>query len=131
MPKEIGEIVWVDLTIPNAEEVRQFYNSVIGWEADEYKMADYSDYVIKSPKSKQSVAGICHAKGDNASLPPQWLIYIKVENLEKSITAAELGGGEILDGPKQAGTSRMCVLKDPAGAVLALIEEEAEDEDAN
>src|SRR5438046_1035518 len=94
--KEIGEIVWFNLTVPNAEEVREFYRAVTGWEADEFKMGDYSDYVIKTPQNKQTVAGICHARGENAALPPHWIIYIKVHNLEASLAAARCKGGEIL-----------------------------------
>jgi predicted enzyme related to lactoylglutathione lyase len=123
--KEIGEILWVDLTIPNAEKVRDFYLSVTGWEANEFKMGDYSDYVITTPHNKQTVAGICHARGKNADLPPHWLIYIKVRSLEASLAAAKRNGGEILAGPKELGAARFCVLKDPAGAVFAVIEGEA------
>lgn len=121
--KEVGEIVWVDLTIPKADELRQFYLSVIGWEANEFKMGDYSDYVIQTPNNKQTVAGICHARGDNAALPPAWLIYIKVQNLESSVAAAQAHGGRVIAGPKQFGASRFSVLEDPAGAVFAVIEE--------
>lgn len=125
--KKIGEIVWVDLTIPNAKEVREFYQSVTGWESDEFKMGDYSDYVVATPESKETVAGIVHARGENADLPPYWLIYIKVRNLEESLDAARRLGGEVLAGPKNFGAARFCVLKDPAGAVFGIIEGEAGD----
>ena len=125
--KEIGEIVWVDLTIPGAEELREFYLSVTGWEADEFKMGDYNDYVVKTPHNKQTVAGICHARGKNADLPPHWLIYIKVQNLDASVAAAQQNGGEILAGPRQFGAARYCVLKDPAGAAFAVVEGDAGD----
>jgi len=64
--KEIGEIVWVDLTIPNAEKVREFHLSVIGWEANEFKMGDYSDYVITTPHSKRTVVFVT----PGATMPP-------------------------------------------------------------
>src|SRR4051812_36839189 len=96
--KEIGEIVWVDLTIPNAAKVREFYVAVTGWEADEFKIGEYSDYVIATPDKKQTVAGICHTRGDNASLPPYWLIYIKVRSLEASVDVARRQGGEVIAG---------------------------------
>src|SRR5207244_2818437 len=107
-----GKIVWVDLTIPSAEKVRDFYLSVTGWEANEFKMGDYSDYVMKTPHSKQTVAGVVHARGDNADLPPYWLIYIKVKSLDESLAAARRNGGEILAGPKHIGAARFCVLRD-------------------
>jgi len=123
--KEIGEIVWVDLTIPNAAKVREFYQSVTGWKANEFKMGEYSDYVIATPQNEQTVAGICHARGENANIPPQWMIYIKVRSLDESVAAAKRLGGEMLVGPKQFGGARFCVLRDPAGAAFAVIEGEA------
>jgi uncharacterized protein len=125
--KKVGEIVWVDLTIPKAEKVKDFYLSVTGWEADAFKVGDYDDYVVKTPEDKDTVAGICHTRGENAALPPAWLVYIKVKNLDASLAAAREKGGEILAGPKAFGDSRYCVLKDPAGAVFAVIEEGAGD----
>jgi predicted enzyme related to lactoylglutathione lyase len=105
--------------------VREFYQSVIGWEADEFKVSDYNDYVISTAQNKQTVAGLCHARGDNANLPPQWIIYIKVHNLDESLAAARQKGGQVLVGPKPFGNARFCVLKDPAGAVFAVVEGEA------
>lgn len=124
--KGVGEIVWVDLTIPNAKEVREFYLSVTGWDSDEFDMGDYSDYVVAAPENNKTVAGIVHARGENADLPPYWLIYVKVRNLEESMEAARNGGGQILAGPKSFGAARFCVVKDPAGAVFGIIEGEAE-----
>jgi uncharacterized protein len=123
--KEVGEIVWVDLTVPDAEKVREFYRSVTGWEASAFVMGDYSDYVIQTPHSKRTVAGICHARGGNADLPAHWLVYIKVSNLDESVATARRTGGEVVAGPKQMGGARYCVLRDPAGAVFAIIEGEA------
>jgi predicted enzyme related to lactoylglutathione lyase len=120
--KKMGEIVWVDLTIPNAEEVRDFYLAVTGWKASDFDMGEYSDYVVATPEQEDTVAGIVHARGENADLPPHWLVYIKVKSLEESMSAARDKGGEVLVGPKKLGEARFCVIKDPAGAVFAVVE---------
>jgi catechol-2,3-dioxygenase len=31
---QVGTIGWVDLTVPNADEVRDFYMEVVGWKSD-------------------------------------------------------------------------------------------------
>ena len=85
-------------------------------------MGDYDDYVMLTPEGQAGVAGVCHARGVNANLPPQWLIYINVEDLEASIASVQALGGEIVDGPRQLGEGRLCVIRDPAGAVCGLIE---------
>lgn len=123
--KKIGEIVWVDLTVSNAKDVREFYQTVTGWESDEFDMGDYSDYVVSTPGDKDTVAGICHARGENAALPPHWMVYIKVADLDASVAEARKRGGELLAGPKPFGAARFCILRDPAGAAFGIIEGEA------
>ena len=39
---------------------------------------------MMAPESGKVAAGVCHARGSNAKLPAQWLIYITVEDVDKS-----------------------------------------------
>ena len=118
---QTGRFGWVDLTVDNAEQVRDFYQQVVGWGSVPFSMGDYEDYCMTPPGSEQPVAGVCHARGNNAGLPPQWLMYITVEDLDKSLDQCSSLGGSVLAGPKQAGPEgRFAVIKDPAGAVCAL-----------
>jgi predicted enzyme related to lactoylglutathione lyase len=116
----IGSIAWRDLTVENAEEIRDFYKDVIGWESSPVSMGEYNDFNMLSPTSEETVAGICHARGTNANLPSQWLVYIVVENVDESAARCQKLGGHVLVGPKSMGGGRFCVIRDPAGAVCAL-----------
>ena len=118
---EIGGISWVDLTVANASEVRDFYSAVIGLKPEPLSMGDYDDYVMKSPENEELAVGVCHAKGLNATLPPQWLIYFNVRDLDASIQVCEKQGGKVVSSPREMGDFRMCVIQDPAGAVAALV----------
>lgn len=118
-----GTIVWFDLSIPNATQVRNFYASVIGWTPEPLSMGEYDDYVMKAPSSGDGVAGVCHAAGENADLPPQWLAYIAVDDLDTSLERCVAGGGVIMSAVKGSEEhGRYCVIRDPAGAVLALMQ---------
>ena len=120
---EIGTINWADLTVPNADEVRDFYSAVVGWTPVSLDMGGYSDYCMNVPESNRTVAGVCHARGSNANLPAQWLVYITVEDLDRSIGACVERGGKVLAGPTGMGPQgRYCVIQDPAGAAAALFE---------
>ena len=116
-----GSIVWHDLTVPNAGEIRDFYAGVVGWESMEHDMGGYSDFGMNQPSGGDTVAGICHARGPNANLPAQWLIYIRVADVDASAERCRELGGTVLDGPREIGEERFCVIRDPAGAVAALI----------
>ena len=121
--REIGVIGWTDLTVADAGALRDFYAAVVGWKPASVEMRGYDDYNMNAPGSGVTVAGICHARGPNARIPPQWLIYINVADIETSARRCRELGGTILVEPRDLGHhGRFCVIQDPAGAVAALFE---------
>ena len=125
--EDIGKIGWIDLTVEDATNVKDFYKSVCGWEVTEVPVADYKDYCVAPPSVDGNpagpVAGICHARGENADIPPQWMIYITVADLDQSLEDCRRLGGEVVHGPRDmGGHGRMGIIRDPAGAVTAIIE---------
>ena len=116
-----GTIAWHDLTVDDADGLRDFYASVVGWEPSPVSMGDYSDYGMATPDGT-GVAGVCHARGVNEGIPPQWLIYIVVENLDASLAECTRLGGSLLHGPRDMHGSKFAVIRDPAGAVAGLYE---------
>ncbi|MDX1673526.1 MAG: VOC family protein [Longimicrobiales bacterium] len=115
----LGSVAWRDLTVADAPGIRDFYSRVVGWTASPVDMGGYSDFNMVDSEGNPA-AGICHARDGNAGLPPQWLVYILVEDVEASAERCRDAGGEVLVGPKAMGTDRLCVIRDPAGAVCAL-----------
>jgi predicted enzyme related to lactoylglutathione lyase len=113
--------MWFDLTVPDADEVLAFYQSITGYSSEALDMGDYDDYILYDLEAKP-LAGICHARGVNAELPAQWLVYFTVNNLEESMLRCEAFGGKIVSGPRSSGNGTYCVIRDPAGAHAALFE---------
>jgi predicted enzyme related to lactoylglutathione lyase len=119
----VGSIGWFDLTVVNAVALRDFYASVVGWKPQGLDMGGYDDFVMNEPASGKAVAGVCHARGANAGLPPQWLLYITVKSCSRAAKRAVALGGKLLRKPTKLGPmGRYCVIRDPAGAVCALFE---------
>lgn len=117
----VGAIGWHDLTVPNAEQVRDFYTAVCGWKAVPLDMGGFSDFVMKDSFGT-TAAGICHARGANADVPAQWLVYVTVADLDKSVAECTRLGGSLAVPIRSIDGGRMCVIRDPAGAVMALHE---------
>lgn len=67
----MSNIEWNDLTVDNAEEIRDFYMKVIGWKSQAFSMGDYDDYVMMPAVDDVGIAGICHKKGVNSNIPSQ------------------------------------------------------------
>jgi len=118
-----GKIDWVDLTVADAPGIRNFYKAVVGWNSEDVDMGNYADYNMKMPETNDTIAGICHARGSNANLPGQWLIYVRVSSVQESVAECEKRGGKVLDGPRRMAGMNFCVIEDPAGAALALMSE--------
>ena len=115
-----GSVSWFDLTVPNADEVRDFYSAVVGWTPSPVEMEGYNDYCMMPPGAEMPAGGICHQRGPNSNLPAQWLIYITVADLRASLAACVQRGGRVLTPERDMGGAKMAVIQDPAGAVAAL-----------
>lgn len=122
-----GRIGWVDLTVPNAGALLDFYSDVTGWSPAPVSMGYYSDYCMNAADGK-SVAGVCHARGDNATLPAGWMVDIVMADLAAAVERCQARGGEVLSAPRSIGDSRLCVIQDPAGVIAALYESRSQSE---
>lgn len=120
---KVGTVGWMDLTVADAPRVRAFYEKVVGWTSVPVDMGDYQDHCMMPPGAGDDAAptgGICHARGGNADLPPVWVVYFIVEDIDRSVREVEANGGSLLRPIKSMGPARYAVIKDPAGAVCAL-----------
>ena len=121
-PPNVGHIDWHDLTVENADEVRDFYKEVVGWTVSNVSMGDYNDYCMNAPTDDSPVAGVCHALGVNADVPPMWVMYVTVEDIKVSLDKCEQLGGKRITKLRSSPQGSYCVIADPAGAVLALFQ---------
>jgi uncharacterized protein len=116
---------WVDLTVSAAEPLRDFYADVIGWRPEPVDMGGYADFTMTDPTSGVAVAGVCHARGGNAGLPPVWMVYFTVADLDASLARCVAAGGELLGEVRTGGGVRFAAIRDPAGTVCSLVESPA------
>ena len=110
---------WIDLTIKDAEGIRDFYAAVIGWEAEPVEMDSYQDYIMN--QDQVPVAGIYHARSVNAGIPPVWIPYFHVKCLEKSLQSCIESGGTVVCAVQSFDENKeYAVIQDPSGAVCAI-----------
>lgn len=122
----VGRIAWLDLTVPDAGKAREFYHEVVGWSVEDVPMEDGpepdTDYQMLG-QDGSPIARICHARGANAGLPPVWLIYLPVGDLEESLRRAVDEGGKVLKAARDDGGDYVyAVIEDPVGVPFAIIQ---------
>lgn len=120
----VGRIGWLDLTVPDAAATRDFYAAVVGWKVQEVEMEDgearYADYNLLGA-DRQPAAGVCHARGPNAYLPPVWMLYLLVADATESVRRVEVEGGQVLNSVTgEDGRVQFAAIRDPVGAALML-----------
>lgn len=118
---KLGAISWMDLTVENAEQTKDFYQNVVGMTVESCAMGDYDDFVLIAPEDSNSQVGVCHARGPNKDIPAQWLPYFNVVDVEQSLKQTLAMGGTIVKEKTDMGSYLMCIVKDPSGAIAALV----------
>ena len=119
-----GLITWLDLTVEAAAATCDFYVRVVGWSVDRVGVdsADerFADYTMLGGDGRPA-AGIRHARGANAGLPPVWLISLPVGDLAESLRRVRDGGGSVIQEERCDGQWARAVIADPVGVHFALV----------
>lgn len=116
-PIEPGRFVWRDLMTKDMSVSERFYGELFGWRFEKTKRGD-RPYVIARAGSVP-VAGIV----DVSALPdagPQWLCFMAVADVDKTVALAQSDGGKVLVQPRDLPLARAAVVADPQGAPLGL-----------
>lgn len=119
---EAGALVWNELDTRDVAAARDFYGAVFGWAFEEREFETGTYTSIKAGDA--TAGGILDVTGRVPDeVPNHWLAYFAVDDIDASLGKASDGGGEVVFGPENIGeVGRIAVLKDPFGAVFALIQ---------
>lgn len=115
-----GEIIWRDLSVDDAEQIKAFYEKVVGGETKPHDMGSYQDYDVMLQGESDAFTGICHRKETNVDIPNVWMNYIYVDSVKAAIEACEAAGGRVIT-QRKMGKSDFAVLEDPSGAIFAIL----------
>jgi uncharacterized protein len=121
-PKEPtpGYVLWHELLTNDAEAAFGFYAELFGWQKGQaIEMGDAGTYQIYG-KGGRDLGGMMKRPADYP-LPPHWLYYVRVDDLDAAMQRVRDNGGRIWNGPMPIpGGERIAQCEDPAGAVFAL-----------
>lgn len=124
-PVSVGRIAWLDLTVKDVEPIRNFYQAVIGWQTRPAAAADgdaSSADCHLFGEADVPFGAIRQGGGERAGLPPVWVIYLPVGDLDESLRRVETEGGTVLQLVRgEGGEVDYAVVRDPAGACVGLV----------
>ena len=114
-----GEFCWNELLTSDQKAAFAFYSELFGWKKlDEMDMGNMGTYVIFGVGDKRLGGMMTTPKGN--PLPPSWIYYVEVRDLEGSVARATGKGATVTNGPMDVPGGRVAQLTDPQGAMFAL-----------
>ena len=122
-----GEFQWHELFTTDHVAALEFYRQVCGWEKlDEHDLGPMGKYVVWGNAGTPLGGMMTMPPGmtgpTGQPLPPNWMYYVTVADLDATLERAKQNGARVLNGPMPVpGGSRIVQLLDPQGAAFALI----------
>lgn len=126
MANHHGDFIWYELITPDPDGAQAFYRPLTGWSfADSAQPG--MDYRIAAT-GEGAVAGLMKTP-EGAPMPPAWLGYVGVDDVDKMAASITDGGGAVHMGPMDIpGVGRFAFVADPQGAMFYVMKGEEEGE---
>jgi predicted enzyme related to lactoylglutathione lyase len=110
--------VHLELSTPDLGKAKDFYSGLFGWEFTDNDMGPSGIYSTFKPSTGPG-GGMFSMPG----MPPFWLAYVGVEDINVSTDKAVALGATIHKGPMEIPhVGWMTILVDPGGATFALFQ---------
>jgi|HubBroStandDraft_6_1064221.scaffolds.fasta_scaffold301795_1 predicted enzyme related to lactoylglutathione lyase len=114
-----GRFVWHELHTNDRAKGVKFYGTLMGWEIKDVAMGPGEPYGLCMLGGKDH-AGIMKSMAP-ANVPPHWLPYIAVDNVDAAAAKVKDLGGKIMGPPMDIpDVGRFAVVADPQGATFAV-----------
>lgn len=111
-----GALVWNELASDDLDGASAFYSALFGWEIARFPGSEQVYLSIKLDGASNGGMRTVEPPG----VPPHWLVYFGVEDLEAALARAEELAGVVHAGPIDIQMARIAIVADPQGAVFAL-----------
>jgi predicted enzyme related to lactoylglutathione lyase len=117
-----GEFIWHEVLTTDHESAFVFYSRIFGWKKQrDFDMGAMGKYLIYG-LGDEDLGGM-FTKSKDMPMPPSWIYYIQVAELDAAVERAKAKGAKLMNGPMEVpGGARIAQLSDPQGAFFALHE---------
>jgi uncharacterized protein len=117
-----GSFCWIELATTDQNAAKTFYGALFGWTPDDMPMGPSGTYTIFRLNGRDAAAGYTLNSEQVAQhVPPNWILYIAVDNVDTSAAMVKDLGGKVIAGPFDVmDAGRMAVIQDPTGAYFCL-----------
>lgn len=118
---EPGSFGWTELYTRDMPAAREFYTKVFGWSTEESDMP-FGKYTVFQVDGRMIAGGLDMSTMLPDSVPPHWLVYFTVKDIDESMQKVKELGGTVVDGPNPTPMGPLAIIQDPVGAAFAIIQ---------
>jgi len=119
-----GAVVWNELSSPDLDASQAFYSELFGWTVAPFNgEASIDDYMA----IKNGDANNGGMRKLEEPMPPNWLVYFGVDDIDAGLAKVEELGGRKMVGPVDIHIAKFGIVQDPQGGTFALYAGQLED----
>lgn len=120
----VGTFCWTELATRDATKAKKFYTELIGWKAVDQQVAGMNYTMLYPPGEDDPIGGIMQMDGEEwQGVPPHWMPYILVKNVDTSVQHSTQLGGKVFVPPTNIpNIGRFSIIEDPTGAKISLFQ---------
>lgn len=117
MGNPAGSFIWYELMTPDPDTATTFYAAVVGWRISppDARRTDGKDYRMIGRSDGLHAGGVLKITPDMGAMPPVWLAYIGVANVDATVAAIAADGGAVHLPPMSIPVGRIAMVTDPQG----------------
>jgi predicted enzyme related to lactoylglutathione lyase len=116
-----GEFCWYELGTRDIGAALNFYKNLMKWETVSHDMGEFGAYYIFQLEGQDVAAGYQMSGAPFEGIPPHWMPYVWVDDVDAiARKAAELRGTIKAPPMDVPNVGRMAVLQDPQGGHFSL-----------
>jgi predicted enzyme related to lactoylglutathione lyase len=122
MGPQHGAFCWNELNTRGVAAAKPFYAELFGWKYSGSTDSGDMPYTEISLTEGRPFGGMFDLPDEMANVPPFWMAYVAVDDVDASAKKVEALGGKIHREPTDIpGVGRFCIIADPAGAIMSMI----------
>jgi hypothetical protein len=117
-----GKVWWTELRTRDVPGALKYYKAVCGWHFEPMPLPGLVYQVGR--RGDQPVVGVMDIGRlpGMEEVPPHWVSYFAVDDLDAAVEATEQSGGRVIRAPFTIPhIGRIAILTDPTGAAMGLM----------
>lgn len=120
-PPKPGEVSWHELTTTDYKSAFEFYHDLFGW--DRMEAMDMGPAGVYQMYGRNGIplGGMYNKTREMGDIPPNWGIYVHVQDVNPVVDKVKANGGQLLNGPMEVpGGDWIANFMDPQGAAFSV-----------